>query len=88
MSKAGIRQSDVDSLKEAVLLRAADCARLCRVSRRTWFRLAASARTPASIRLGASPVWRREDLDLWISLGCPSREEFAARKEVQNAGKK
>ena len=57
---------------------------ICGVSRRTWFRLAASERTPASIRLGASPVWRREDLNLWISLGCPSRKEFEA-KEVQGS---
>jgi predicted DNA-binding transcriptional regulator AlpA len=71
----------VNEVDNQILLRAADCARLCGVSRRTWFRLDASARTPASIRLGASPVWRREDMDLWISLGCPTRKEFEARKE-------
>ena len=83
MSKTVTRQSDVDSLNQAALLRAADCARLCGVSRRTWFRLAASARTPASIRLGASPVWRREDVELWISWNCCSRQEFEARKQSE-----
>ena len=83
MSETVTRQSNVDSFNQAALLRCADCARLCGVSRRTWFRLAASARTPASIRLGASPVWRREDLELWIRWDCPSRKEFEARKEIE-----
>ena len=82
MNKTVTKKNEV---AKQVLLRAADCARLCGVSRRTWFRLAGSARTPASIRLGASPVWRREDLDLWISWNCPSRKEFESRKESQNA---
>jgi predicted DNA-binding transcriptional regulator AlpA len=70
-------------LANQVLLRAVDCARLCGVSRRTWFRLASSAKTPPSIRLGGSSVWRREDLELWITLGCPSRKEFEARMEAE-----
>ena len=80
MSKTLTKQKE-NEVDNQVLLRAADCARICGVSRRTWFRLAASDRTPASIRLGASPVWRREDLELWISWDCPSRKRFETGKE-------
>lgn len=74
---------EVKSINQ-ILFRAVDCARLCGISRRTWFRLVANFKTPASIRLGGSPVWRREDLDLWISWNCPSRKDFEARKETQS----
>jgi len=66
---------------EKVLYSAADCARLCGVSRRTWFRLSSSLRTPACIRVGASPRWVRKTLELWISMSCPSRQEFEARRK-------
>ena len=82
MSKILKKQKE-KAVTNQVLLRAADCARLCGVSKRTWFRLAASARTPVSIRLGASPVWRRKDLDLWISWDCPNRQEYESRKESE-----
>lgn len=84
MNKTKAKHKANESVSQ-MLLRAADCARLCGVSRRTWFRLDTSLRTPASIRLGGSPVWRREDLDLWISWDCPSRNEFETRMESQNA---
>ncbi|MFC1633650.1 helix-turn-helix transcriptional regulator [Planctomycetota bacterium] len=82
MTKAVTRRRKMESGVEAVLLRAADCARLCGVSRRTWFRLSASARTPACVRVGASPRWRCEDLELWIRWNCPPRKEFEARKNM------
>lgn len=65
------------------LLSAAQCARLCGVSRRSWFRLAASGKCPGSVRVGSSPRWRSEDLERWIHRGCPTRREFEQRKEAE-----
>ncbi len=82
MSKMMTKPSEVE-MSSQTLLRAADCARLCGVSRRTWFRLSASARTPACVRVGASPRWRRGDMELWIGWNCCSRQEFEARKQAE-----
>lgn len=80
MAKTATKQENIES---ASLLSAADAAKMCNVSRRTWFRLSASARTPACVRVGASPRWRREDLGLWIGWNCCSRQEFEARKQAE-----
>jgi len=82
MNNTATKQKSVELAEEKTLLSAADCASMCGVSRRTWFRLSASLRTPACIRVGASPKWRREDLALWIRLNCCSRQEFEARKQA------
>ena len=66
---------------ETILLSAADCARMCGISRRSWYRYVASAKTPACVRLNNNPKWRREDIELWISWGCCSQQEFIVRKE-------
>jgi hypothetical protein len=34
------------------------------------------------VRVGASPRWPRQSLELWIALGCPDRKTFEARKEA------
>lgn len=81
MAKTATNQENIESTS---LLSAADCARMCRISRRSWFRLAASARAPACVRIGASPRWRRKDLELWIALGCPDQK---ALETMQQAAK-
>ncbi len=84
MNKTVTKQENIESINEPALLSAADCATLCGVSWRTWFRLSASLKTPACVRVGASPRWRLEDLKLWISMDCPDRKEFQARKEAKH----
>jgi len=83
MSKAVTKRENVESVNSASLLSAADCARMCRISRRSWFRLVAGAKVPASVRVGASPRWRREDMELWIRWNCPSKRNFEERKEAE-----
>jgi predicted DNA-binding transcriptional regulator AlpA len=82
MVKTVTKQKSVGLADEQILLSAADCARLCGLSRRTWFRLAASAKCPACVRVGCSPRWRLSDIKQWIEWGCPSSKEFEARKEI------
>jgi predicted DNA-binding transcriptional regulator AlpA len=52
---------------------------------RTLHRWNSSGLLPQPIRLGGRLLFRSRDIDLWISLGCPSRQEFKARKEASNA---
>ena len=67
---------------ELQLLSAADAAKMCRISRRSWFRLNSSGRVPSCVRVGGSPRWRRTDLESWISKNCPDRKSFEAMREV------
>jgi len=75
-------ENEIQTSTGTILLSAMECAKMCGISRRTWFRLAASLRTPACVRVGASPRWPRQSLELWIALGCPDRKTFEARKEA------
>lgn len=84
MKKTVAEKKGDNAAIEKGLYSAADCARMCGVSRRTWFRLAACAKTPASVRVGGSPRWRRRDMELWISWGCKSRQEFETRREAES----
>jgi len=59
-----------------LLVTAEEAARLCGVSRATWFKMRAADRVPAPVRLGGSVRWRTDDLRRWVDAGCPSRESF------------
>jgi predicted DNA-binding transcriptional regulator AlpA len=54
-------------------------ARLAGVSRATWWRLHAAAKTPAATRLGRKVLWNKAECLLWIEWKCPPRLEFEAR---------
>ncbi len=65
------------------LLTAKDAAKLCRLSKRSWFRLSSAGRIPKPVRIGGSVRWRQSDIELWFSMNCPDRKEFEARKEAE-----
>ena len=41
----------------------------------------AAGRLPRPLRIGKSLRWLKTDVEEWLSLGCPSREEFEARRK-------
>jgi predicted DNA-binding transcriptional regulator AlpA len=63
-------------------------ARLAGVSTATWYRLHSAEKTPASTRLGGRVFWRRDDLELWVHLGCPDRKRFEAIRGAGGNGKR
>ena len=68
------------------LLKVPEAAKLTGVSARTFWKLIASGRTPEIVRINRSVRLRASDLDLWIRLGCPSREQLEAVKGKQREG--
>lgn len=62
------------------LLAVRDVANTLKVSPRQIWKLLSSGRMPAPLRLGRSVRWRSEDIDEFVRLGCPSREQFEAEK--------
>jgi hypothetical protein len=71
---------------EPLLIDAKLAAELCGgISEASWYRLKASGRTPAPVKLGGRVLYRVDDLRLWVRLGCPARKEFEARKAANQA---
>ena len=64
------------------LLTVKDVAARLRISQRQVWKLLASGRIPAPVRISRSVRWRAGDITRWIELGCPSRERFEAECEV------
>jgi len=64
------------------LLRVPEAAQLAGVSQRTFWKLISTGRTPETVRIGRSVRLRASDIDAWIRLGCPSREQFEELRRV------
>lgn len=53
------------------LLTATQAARVCGVSRATWYRKLAEGATPLPLKLGTRSLWDARELRLWIDAQCP-----------------
>lgn len=66
---------------EKALLQDMDLAALLGVNKSTiwsWFN---SGRIPAPVKIGGITRWRRQEIDRWITAGCPPREKWNASEE-------
>lgn len=70
------------------LLSAKALAKMLSLSPRTVFRLRASNKLPAPVRVGGSIRWDHETVSKWISMGCPDRKEFEMFAKMAEAGQK
>ncbi|HUT61701.1 MAG TPA: hypothetical protein VNA25_28010 [Phycisphaerae bacterium] len=61
-----------------LLVDAREAARLCGVSRASWWGYNAAGRVPSPIHLCGRTLWRRDELAAWIEAGCPARERWKA----------
>jgi len=65
-----------------LLLSAPQAAAFVGVSRSRWFELQAQGAIPPAVRPGGGRrMWRRQDIERWVALGCPSGERFAALRK-------
>ena len=51
------------------------------VSVRKVWAMYSTGQMPAPVRMGRSVRWRESDLNEWVRLGCPAREEFETRRK-------
>lgn len=62
-----------------LLLDAHAAAKLCGVSRATWWGWLAAGLCPTPLRIGPRVVrWRRDELTAWVAGGCPARDRWRA----------
>lgn len=67
--------------EDAVLITAAEAARLCGLGRSTWWRLHSSGQVPMPVKVGRATRWLRSEVLRWIEAGCPSRARWETLKE-------
>ncbi len=67
--------TSTESQEPLILLRGAEAAALCRVSRTTWNRWIRAGKAPAGIKIEAVRLWQRKALIEWIEQGMPSVKE-------------
>ena len=62
-------------------IEAAQAARLCGISRATWYSLRKAGRVPRPVRLGRRVLWRVEELREWMAAGCPPLSRWDTLKK-------
>jgi predicted DNA-binding transcriptional regulator AlpA len=78
-SQAGVVAS------RSLLLTAAEAAAIFRKSARSWRNWNATGKIPRPIRIGRSTFWRPEEIEAWLSFGCPDRESWEQQKRDREA---
>lgn len=63
-----------------LLIGAAAAARLCGVSKRTWWALHSAGKTPLPVRLNRRTLWHAGELADWCAAACPSRDRWHMMK--------
>jgi predicted DNA-binding transcriptional regulator AlpA len=79
-TRAGEALNQPVSLKPLVV-EAADAARLCGVSRTSWYSLRAAGKIPRPVRLGRRVLWRVAELEDWVKEGCPAMHRWEQIKK-------
>lgn len=64
-----------------LLVGAAAAARLCDVSKSTWWKLWSAGAVPEGRLLGRQRKWAVAELRAWIAAGMPARSVWAVRQE-------
>ncbi len=65
----------------AILLDARAAAKLCGVSRATWFSWQAAGLIPLpTLRRGRVVRWLRSEIEAWCKAGCPAHDRWQAMK--------
>ena len=78
MSKTQMSQTS----ETCQLLTAKDAAKICRLSKRSWFRLSSAQKIPKPVKIGGSVRWKQSDVELWLEWDCPDRKTFEVLKKT------
>jgi excisionase family DNA binding protein len=66
------------------LLTAQTVGEMLSLSKRQIFRMKSAGLICPSVRVGRGAIrFRRSDIEKWIAMGCPDRNEFEARREAR-----
>ena len=69
-----------DTPPAPLLVDARTAAKLCGVSRATWWSMHSQGRVPLPVRIGRRTLWRTAELSDWTAAGCPPRDRWHGTK--------
>ena len=72
-----------ESIESTQLLAAKALAKILSTSVRSIWRYRSSGRLPETVKIAGAIRWRQQDIGQWITMGCPDRKTFEARKEAE-----
>jgi len=76
--------SDTQTNQTCQMLSAQAVAKKLSLSKRAVFRMRSAGLICSPVKVGAGAIrWRQSDIERWIALGCPSKSEFEARRDVE-----
>ncbi len=64
--------------QDTQLLTAKAIAKMLSTSVRSVWRYRSAGRLPETIKIAGAIRWRQQDIEQWIALGCPNRDDFEA----------
>ena len=70
-------------ITKTTLINAQKFGQLLDISKRQIFRLKATGKIPAPLKVGGSVRWNECEVYEWIAAGCPDRKTWEARKAGQ-----
>lgn len=70
-------------MQNTQLLTAKALAKTLSTSVRSIWRYKSSGQLPENVKIAGVIRWRQQDIDQWISMGCPDRKTFEAKREVE-----
>lgn len=73
--------ASVEAHESPLLISAGDAASMCGRSERTWRAWDSAGWIPQPVRIGRSTMWRRDELQEWITAGCPRRDDWEIRRQ-------
>jgi excisionase family DNA binding protein len=82
IAEAAIPQPSLSATNPLVVC-ARELASLLRVGLRTVRAMDAAGRLPTPVRIGHSVRWPLDEIRQWIDAGCPSRDEWEARRAAR-----
>ena len=62
------------------LLTAKAMAKMLSTSVRSIWRYRSAGRLPETVKIGGAIRWKQQDIEQWISMGCPDRRTFEAMR--------
>lgn len=81
-----VKEKPNNANEQSIAISDRQLSQLLGVSLRQVWRLNATGKLPLPIRIGGSVRWNRAEVIRWFSeAGCPDRQTWEARKEVENA---
>ena len=72
---------NIMALTTPALLAAGDLASLLSISVRTLWRLDASGKIPAAVKVGSQKRWRHDEILAWLAADCPLRAHWNWSKQ-------